>query len=97
MSEARPELLPESAVSVQVVVGEVAGALILEQRFLVFEGRGAFAFKAEGGRARRRAVSVHDLGNGRFKVDAGLEAGDRVLLPQGLKDGMRVKPVPAAG
>jgi len=89
--------LPESAVSVQVVVGEVAGALILEQRFLVFEGRGAFAFKAEGGRARRRAVSVHDLGNGRFKVDAGLEAGDRVLLPQGLKDGMRVKPVPAAG
>lgn len=97
LSEARPELLPESAVSVQVVVGEVAGALILEQRFLVFEGRGAFAFKAEGGRARRLAVSVHDLGNGRFKVDAGLEAGDRVLLPQGLKDGMRVKPVPAAG
>lgn len=97
LAESHPELLPESSVSVQVVIGDVADALLLEQRFLVFEGRDAFAFTAERGRARRRAVSVHDLGSGRFKVDAGLKAGDTVLLPQRLKDGMRVKPVPAAG
>ena len=97
LAESHPELLPESSVSVQVVIGDVADALLLEQRFLVFEGREAFAFTAERGRARRRAVSVHDLGSGRFKVDAGLKAGDTVLLPQRLKDGMRVKPVPAAG
>jgi multidrug resistance efflux pump len=94
LSESRPELLPESSVSVQVVVGEVTGALLLEQRFIVVEGRESFAFTAEAGRARRRAVAVRDLGNGLFRIDAGLKAGDPVLLPQGLKDGTRVKLVP---
>jgi len=97
LSEVRSELLPESSVSVQVVVGEVADALLLEQRFIAVEGRESFVFTAEGGRARRRAVSAHDLGNGLFKIDSGLKAGDRVLLPQGLEDGMRVKLVPVVG
>ena len=91
LSDSRPELLPESSVSVQVVVGEMTGALLLEQRFIVVEGRESFAFTAEAGRARRRAVTVRDLGNGLFRIDAGLKVGDSVLLPQGLKDGMRVK------
>jgi hypothetical protein len=41
-------------------------------------------------------VKVTDLGNGFFGVLDGLKAGDSVLLPQGLKDGARIKLVPAA-
>jgi HlyD family secretion protein len=90
------ELLPESSISVQIVVGESKASLLLEQRFLVREGPLAFAFTAVDGKARRTAVTVEDLGNGRFGVRSGLKAGDVVLLPRGLKDGARVKPVSAA-
>ena len=92
-----PDLLPESSVSAQAVIGEARGVIILEQRFVVREGREAFVFAAEGGRAKRKAVVVRDLGNGLFGVDAGLKAGEAVLLPQGLKDGAKVKPVPLQG
>ena len=92
-----PELLPESSVSVQAVVGEARGVLILEQRFIVREGRAAFVFTPEGGRAKRKAVVVRDLGNGLFGVDAGLKVGEAVLLPRGLKDGAKVKAVPLQG
>ena len=92
-----PDLMPESSISVQAVVGEARGVLILEQRFVVREGREAFVFAAEGGRAKRKAVVVRDLGSGLFGVDAGLKEGDVVLLPQGLKDGAKVKPVPLQG
>ncbi|MDH4197983.1 MAG: efflux RND transporter periplasmic adaptor subunit, partial [Candidatus Aminicenantes bacterium] len=92
-----PDLLPESSVSVQAVVGEARGVLLLEQRFVVREGREAFVFTAEDGRAKRRAVVVRDLGNGFFGVDAGLKEGDAVLLPQGLKEGTKVKPLPIQG
>jgi len=91
-----PELLPESSVSVQIVVGEVKGALLLEQRYVVRLDGAAFVFTARDGRARRVAVKVTDLGNGFFGVGDGLKAGDSVLLPQGLKDGARIKLVPAA-
>jgi hypothetical protein len=30
-----PDLLPESSVSVQIVLGEIAGAILLEQRFII--------------------------------------------------------------
>ncbi len=89
------ELLPESSVSVQIVIGEIPGALILEQRFLVREGTASFVYTAADGRARRRPVVVRDLGGGFFSVDSGLESGEVVLLPQGLGDGMKVKSVPS--
>ncbi|MDD8025684.1 MAG: efflux RND transporter periplasmic adaptor subunit [Acidobacteriota bacterium] len=89
------ELLPESSVSVQIVVGQAKASLFLEQRFLIREGSSVFVFTAVGGRARRVAARVEDLGGGRFGVLEGLKAGDRVLLPRGLKDGARIKPVPA--
>jgi HlyD family secretion protein len=89
------ELLAESSVSVQVVVGETAGALLLEQRFIVREGRESFVFIAAEGRARRRSVTPRNLGGGLFAIESGLESGDTVLLPQGLQDGMKVKPASA--
>lgn len=88
------ELLPESSVSVQIVVGSAPAALLLEQRFLVREGGAAYAFTANGGRARRIEVKADDVGGGLFAIASGLKAGDRVLLPQGLKEGARVKPIP---
>jgi multidrug efflux pump subunit AcrA (membrane-fusion protein) len=87
-------LLPESSVSVQIVTGEAKGVLLLEQRFIVREGQTAAAFVAEGNRAVRRTITVRDLGNGQFGVESGLRDGALVLLPQGLKDGSRIKVAP---
>ena len=69
-------------------------ALLLEQRFIVREGPAAYAFVAEGNRAVRRTIAVRDLGNSQFGVESGLKEGDAVLLPQGLKDGARIKAAP---
>lgn|GEM_PF-43014 len=81
------ELLPESSVSVQIVVGSAPAALLVEQRFLVREGGAAFVYAADGGRARRIEIKADDIGGGLFAVASGLKAGDRILLPQGLKEG----------
>lgn len=91
-----PELLPESSVSVQVVVGEAKAVLLLEQRFLVRETGKAFVFAADGNKARRVPVTAADLGNSFFGISSGLTSGMTVLLPQGLKDGARIKIIPAA-
>jgi multidrug resistance efflux pump len=91
-----PELLPESSVSVQITTGRATGVLLLEQRFILQEGGDASVYVAEGRRAKRVSVSVRDLGNGFFECRKGLRSGQAVLLPQGLKDGLRVrlKPLP---
>ena len=89
------ELLPESSVSVQIVSGEAKGVFLIEQRFLVLQERDAFVFTADGNRAKRIPVTARDLGNGLYSIDSELKSGDLVLLPQGLKDGAKVKPVPA--
>jgi multidrug efflux pump subunit AcrA (membrane-fusion protein) len=86
-----PELLPESSASVQIVIGEAKAVLLLEQRFLVREAGAATVFIADGSRAKRVPVSVTDLGNGLFGIASGLSSGSIVLLPQGLRDGARVK------
>jgi HlyD family secretion protein len=91
-----PELMPESSVSVQIVVGEARSVILLEQRFLVREAGAAFVLTLEGKKARRVPVTASDLGNGFFGISSGLSAGTTVLLPQGVKDGARVKLVPAA-
>jgi len=94
MDAYKPELLPESSVSVQIVIGEASGALLLEQRFVIREGALTFAYAESKGRAKRVTLAVRDLGNGLFGIVSGLKAGEKVLLPQGLKDGARIKLVP---
>jgi HlyD family secretion protein len=91
-----PELLPESSISGQIVIGEVKGVLLLEQRFLVRESGRATVFIAAGGKARPVEVTAADLGNGYFGIASGVSAGTAILLPQGLKEGTRVKIVPVS-
>jgi len=88
------ELLPESSVSVQIELGRSAGILLLEQRFILQENGRASIYIADGRRAKRIPVVVRDLGNGLFECREGLQSGQRILLPQGMKDGLKVKPVP---
>jgi HlyD family secretion protein len=92
LDEHQPELLPESAASVQIVLGEAKNVLVLEQNYLVRKGAEAQVFVLEAGKARLRSVTVRELGNGLFACESGLRPGDMVLLPGNLKDGDRVKP-----
>lgn len=89
-----PDLLPESSVSVQVEIARITGALLLQQRFILRENGRAWVYVVEGRRAKRIPVVVRDLGDGLFECREGLSRGQTILLPQGLKDGLRVKLVP---
>ncbi len=88
------DLLAESSVSVQIELGRASGILFLEQRFILRENGRTSVFIADGRRARRTPVIVRDLGNGLFECREGLRAGQTVLLPPGMKDGLKVRPVP---
>jgi hypothetical protein len=48
---------------------------------------------AQGGRAERRAITVHSNGKEESLVSAGLASGERVVVewPKGLADGKLVK------
>jgi len=91
-----PDLLPESSVSAQITTGRASDILLLEQRFILRNGADASVFVADGRRAKRVSVLVRDMGNGLFECREGLKSGQAVLLPQGVKDGMRIrlKPLP---
>ena len=86
-----PDLLPESSVSAQITTGRATGVLLLEQRFILREGEKASVYIEENGRAKKVPVSVRDLGSGLFECREGLKSGQSVLLPQGLKDGLKIK------
>jgi len=83
--------LPESSVSAQITTGRATGVLLLEQRFILREGEKASVYIEENGRAKKVPVSVRDLGSGLFECREGLKSGQSVLLPQGLKDGLKIK------
>ena len=84
-------LLPDQTVSAQIITGSIDNALIVEQRFITFAKSGDAVFALVGRKAVRRAVTVTDLGNGRFMANTGLNVGDTVVVAPGLKDGMRVR------
>lgn len=90
------ELPPNASVNVEIVAGERKGALVVPRGAIVRDGERRFVWVPEGGRARRRDVTVGLMGLAEAEVTAGLAAGDVVLLPGAtpLADGSRVQIVP---
>jgi multidrug resistance efflux pump len=89
-----PGLLPESSVTVQVEIDRLSGVLLIEQSFVLRENGRTSVFILDGRRAKMIPVVVRDLGNGLFECREGLRSGQAVLLPRGLKDGLKVRPIP---
>jgi HlyD family secretion protein len=87
------ELPPNASVNVEIVAGERKGALVVPRGAIVRDGERRFVWVPDGGRARRRDVTVGLMGLAEAEVTAGLAAGDAVLLPGAtpLADGSRIQ------
>jgi multidrug efflux pump subunit AcrA (membrane-fusion protein) len=85
--------LPYNAsVNVQIVAGEKKAALVVPRAALFRDGEKRFVWLLDGGKARRREVSVGLVGLTDVEISGGLKDGDPVLLPgaSALSDGLRV-------
>ena len=91
--DATGELPPNASVNVEIVAGEKKGALVVPRGAIVREGEKRFVWVPDGGRARRRDVTVGLMGLSDAEVTTGLAADDTVLLPGAtpLADGARIE------
>jgi HlyD family secretion protein len=93
-------LLPSNAaVDVQIVTGEKSAALVVPRASVFRDGEKRFVYVLDGGRARRRDVSVGLLGLNEVEIVGGLAEKDSVILPgaTALSDGIRVRATSAKG
>ncbi|MGH9442724.1 MAG: efflux RND transporter periplasmic adaptor subunit, partial [Thermoanaerobaculia bacterium] len=87
------KLPPNASVNVSIITGEKKGALVIPRAALQRDGSRRWIFVPEGGRARRRDVTVGLLGISEAEITGGLRAGESVILPGAtpLFEGLRVK------
>ena len=92
ISDSTQSLPPNASVNVQIVVGERKDALAIPRAALFREAERRFVYLLEGGRARRRDITVGLVGLNDVEVTGGLSEKDTVLLSGStpLSDGLRV-------
>lgn len=85
------ELLPDLAVSAELVTGRIPGSIIVEQGLTFRENDKVFVLLEKSGNVVKREVVVDDLGRGLLLVIDGLAVGDKVLVDLELEDGERIR------
>lgn len=86
-----PELLPDLAVSAEIVTGRIADSLVLEQVYTFRENDRVYVFIEDGGLAKKQALAIKELGRGLLLIEEGLQPGDKVLTELDLSDGQRIR------
>lgn len=86
-----PELLPDLAVSAEIVTARTADSLVLDQVYTFREEERVYAFVENNGLAEKRAIETKELGRGLLLVLEGLQPGDKVLTELDLSDGQRIR------
>ena len=86
------ELLPNVNVDVRILVGESKGTLVIPRAAAQSHGAQHSVFLLDGGRVRKRTISVGMVTTTNYEVLGGLKEGDVVVLPgeMNLEDGMTV-------
>jgi HlyD family secretion protein len=88
------ELLPNINVEVHILVRQRHGALVVPRAAVRYDAAGKhYVFVYDGGKIRRREISVGVASATKYEILAGLTNNDRVALPGDLelKDGMDVR------
>ncbi len=85
------ELLPDLAVSAELVTGRIPGSIIIEQGLTFRENDQVYVLLVRGGNVAKREVVVDELGRGLLMVIDGLVVGDKVLVDLELEDGERIR------
>ncbi len=91
LDQFEPVLLPDLTVNAEIITERKVNSLILEQGFTFQENGQVFVLLEEGGKVKRRMITVKELGGGLFLVEEGLSAGDRVLTDLNLQEDQRVR------
>jgi HlyD family secretion protein len=85
------ELLPDLAVTAEIVTDRFGESLLVEQSLTFQENGALFVFVEESGYAGKREITTDDLGRGFLLVKEGLSAGDKVLADLDLEEGQRIR------
>ncbi len=99
VADPKSKLPSNAAVDVQIVTGEKSGALVAPRASVFRDGERRYVYLLEGGRARRREVTIGLLGLTEVEIVGGLTEKDTVILPgaTALSDGLRVRASSAKG
>lgn len=86
------QLPPNASVNVQIVVAEKKAALVVPRGAVNRDGERRYVWLLQGGRARRRDITVGLIGLTEVEVLGGLAEGERVLMSGAvpLAEGLRV-------
>ena len=93
IADPEAKLPSNAAVDVAIITGEKAGALVVPRASVFRDGDRRYVYVLDGGRARRRDVTVGLLGLTEVEIVAGLGEKDTVILPGAvsLSDGAKVR------
>lgn len=91
LDQFEPDLLPDLAVSAEVVTTRTEQSLILEQGYTFRENEQVYVFIENDSLVEKRPVEIEDLGRGIFLIKEGLSVGDKVLTDLDLEDGQRIR------
>ena len=93
IADPQGKLPSNAAVDVAIITGEKAGALVVPRASVFRDGDRRYVYVLDGGRARRRDVTVGLLGLSEVEIVAGLGEKDTVILPGAvsLSDGAKVR------
>ncbi len=86
-----PDLLPDLAVSAEIVTNRIPNSLIIEQGLTFREDNRVFVLIEKGGKVVKREVVVEDLGRGLLRVTSGLASGERLLIDLEIEEGKRIR------
>lgn len=91
LERVEPDLLPDLAVSAEIITGRIPESMIIEQGYTFRENDTVYLFIERDGSAVKRAITVSDLGRGLYLVQEGLTPGERVLTALDLEDGQSIR------
>lgn len=94
------DLVPGMFVGVEVVLETRPEALVVPEEALLRRGDDTYAFVVgEDGTVTRRGVRTGEHEDGEVEVTEGLRAGERIVVAglQKIRDGQKVRPMPAGG
>ena len=99
VADPKSKLPSNAAVDVQIVTGEKKSALVAPRASVFRDGEKRYVYVLDGGRARRREVTVGLVGLTEVEVASGLTEKDVVILTgaTALSDGLRVRATSAKG
>ncbi len=88
-------LLPQNApVSVEIVVGERSGVVLVPRGALGRDAAGRYVLVIQDGRAVRREVEIGLIGVAEAEVGRGLQPGEQVVMQDDVTAGQRVSVLP---